>query len=148
MSHTLTLQIRKENFDAILRGEQREENRWVYPSNKALFFEIKERRKEGLTPDQLGFSEDEEGNLTFYFDTLGTILGNARDYDYLRLINGRRKDAPELTVEVISITAEVNADENDLPYLIEDTYRGEKVGCIALGVTYELGKVIESKNIK
>lgn len=146
MSNTLTLQIKKDSFEAILRGDQTIESRWVYPSNKGLYFDPIEVREKGFTPDELGFEvSDDEGII--YFDTLGTVLGAPRDYAYLRLINGRRKDAPELTVEVIEVSHEINVDEDDKPYLIADTYRGEKVACIALGVNYTLGKIVETKNI-
>lgn len=147
MNDTLTLQIKKESFEAILRGDQTFESRWVYPSNKSMFFHIKEQRAGGFTPDELGFeiTEDEDIN---YFDTLGTVLGSPREYKALRLINGRRKAAPELTIEVTDVTPEINVDEDDKPYLIEDSYRGKKVVCIALSVTYSLGKIIETKNIK
>lgn len=147
MSNTLTLQIKKDSFDAILRGDQTIESRWVYPSNKSLYFDPIEVREKGFTPDELGFElSDDEGII--YFDTLGTVLGAPRDYAYLRLINGRRKDAPELTVEVIEVSHEIYVDNDDKSYLIEDTYRGKKVGCIALGVNYTLGRIVETKNIK
>ena len=53
----------------------------------------------------------------------------------------------KVTVEVVEASPEVNVDEDDKPYLIEDTYHGEKVGCIALGINYTLGKIVEMKNI-
>lgn len=146
MSNTLTLQIKKDSFDAILRGDQTTESRWVYPSNKGLYFDPIEVREKGFTPDELGFDVSGDEDI-IYFDTLGTVLSTLKDYDYLRLINGRRKNAPELTVEIIDASPEINVDENDKPYLIADTYRGEKVACIALGVNYTLGKIVETKNI-
>ena len=146
MSDTLTLQIKKDSFEAILRGDQTTESRWVYPSNKGLYFDPIEVREKGFTPDELGFDVSGDEDI-IYFDTLGTVLGAPREYDYLRLINGRSKNAPELTVEVVAASPEVNVDEDDKPYLIEDTYRGEKVGCIALGINYTLGKIVETKNI-
>lgn len=138
--------IGQQYFEAILRGDQTTESRWVYPSNKGLYFDPIEVREKGFTPDELGFDVSGDEDI-IYFDTLGTVLSAPREYDYLRLINGRRKDAPELTVEIIDASPEINVDENDKPYLIADTYRGEKVACIALGVNYTLGKIVETKNI-
>ena len=117
MSNTLTLQIKRDSFDAILRGDQTTESRWVYPSNKGLYFNPIEIREKGFTPDELGFDVSGDEDI-IYFDTLGTVLSTLKDYDYLRLINGRRKNAPELTVEIIDASPEINVDENDKPYLL------------------------------
>ena len=85
----LTLQIKKESFDAILKGEQKVEHRVVWPSQvtKYVFFECegKQYKKQEDLPDN---------------DSPITIL--PIEYDALYLINGRRKDAPRLLVEVES----------------------------------------------
>lgn len=144
---TLYLQINKESFDAILNGSQTIENRWVYPSNKSTFFDIAKKGNPdavGITPHIDDIYSD---NPVIVFDTHGTVLGEPKEYDALRLVNGRRDGAPELTIEVLDVEPEVNTNDDDEPYLIEDRYRGKKLGCLALSVNYHLGKILETKNI-
>lgn len=64
-------------------------------------------------------------------------------YDVLYLINGRRKDAPRLTVEVISSEFVVMTDEqgNDL------TFEENGEDYYVCQVWYHLGKVLNSENI-
>ena len=72
----LKLQITRPSFEAILRGEQKIESREVKPRNASRYVVEKE------LPD-------------------GSIEVTPKHIDALTIINGRRKDAPRLTVEVL-----------------------------------------------
>ena len=75
-----------------------------------------------------------------------TILQQIRnvlpEYDYLYLINGRRKDAPRLKVEVASAEFVILTDEdgNDATYI----ENGQEY--LVCQVWYHLGKVISTEN--
>lgn len=118
----LTLQIDKKCFQAILKGEQKVEHRFVYPNN-AKKYVIEEDKT------------DENGEPI-------TIV-NPVPYDALYLINGRRKDAPRLTVEVVSSEFVVLTDEegNDLTF---EENGNEYYVC---QVWYTLGKIIGTENV-
>lgn len=126
----LTLQIKKENFDAILKGEQKVEHRVVWPSQvtKYVFFECegKQYKKQEDLPDN---------------DSPITIL--PIEYDALYLINGRRKDAPRLLVEVESAEFIIFQDDegNDM------TYEENGQEFYVCQVWYHLGKILETENI-
>lgn len=118
----LTLQIDKACFLAILRGEQKIEHRYVYPSN-AKRYVIEEE------------NTDENGDLV--------VTVTPVHYDALYLINGRRKDAPRLTVEVEKAEFVVITDEdgNDL------TFVENGVEYYVCQVWYHLGKVVATENL-
>lgn len=118
----LNLQIDKKHFQAILNGEQKVEHRFVYPNN-AKKYVIEEDKT------------DENGKEV----TTVTPV----HYDALYLINGRRKDAPRMTVEVISSEFVVLTDEdgNDLTF---EENGNEYYVC---QVWYTLGKIIDTENI-
>ena len=126
----LTLQIKKESFDAILKGEQKVEHRMVWPSQvtKYVFFECegKQYKKQEDLPDN---------------NSPITIL--PIEYDALYLINGRRKDAPRLLVEVESAEFIIFQDEdgNDM------TYEENGHEYYVCQVWYHLGKILETENI-
>lgn len=115
----LTLQITKKCFYDILNGKQKVEHRFVYKSN------AKRLVKENELPN-------------------GDIEVLPVDYDALYLINGRRKNAPRLTVEVTKAEFVVFTDEegNDRTYIEDD---GEEY--YVCQVWYHLGKVIDYENI-
>lgn len=97
--NVLTLQITKDSFQAILKGEQDVEHRYVYPSNviRYVYFEHdgkKYKRQEDIPDD------DKDVDVV------------PIKYDALYLINGRRKDAPRLTVEVKSAEFIIFTDED------------------------------------
>lgn len=94
---TLSLQIDRKCFQAILKGEQKIEHRSVYPNNAKRY--VVEEDK-----------EDENGEPI-------TIVTPVH-YDALCLINGRRSDAPRLTVKVEDAEFVVITDEdgNDLTF--------------------------------
>lgn len=118
----LSLQIDKKCFNAILKGEQTVEHRYVYPSN-AKKYVIEEEK------------ENENGDID--------VIVTPAHYDALYLINGRRKDAPRLLVEVKDAEFVVFTDEagNDLTF----TENGEEY--YVCQVWYHLGEVLETENV-
>lgn len=127
---TLTLQIEKANFDAILKGEQKTEHRFIHPASatKYIYFKVDgiEYKKQDDIPE--GDSD---------IDIIPV------KYDALYLINGRRKDSPRLLVEVESEEFVVFQDEdgNDM------TYERDGQEFIVCQVWYHLGKVISTENV-
>lgn len=119
---TLSLQIDRKCFQAILKGEQKIEHREVYPSNA---------KKYVVEED----TEDENGEPI-------TIVTPVH-YDALCFINGRRKDAPRMTVKVEDSEFVVLTDEdgNDLTY----TENGEEY--YVCQVWYHLGEIISTENV-
>lgn len=114
----LTLQITADNFEAILKGEQKIETRRIQPNT-----------------------------IGRYFTNPNTEEMDFIKYDALRLINGRSKPAgenPELLVEVldVGIIDEVDEKGNVITYFDETS--GED--CVSCFIAYELGNVINHKN--
>ncbi len=105
-----------------MNGEQKIEHRFVYPNNAKRYVVEKE-------------SEDVHGEIN--------VIVSPIHYDALYLINGRRKDAPRLTVEVVSSEFVVLTDEegNDLTF---EENGNEYYMC---QVWYHLGKVTSTENI-
>lgn len=114
----LSLQITKENFTTILSGEQKIEHRYVYPTNAKQYV-----------------IETERPN--------GDIDIECVHYDALYLINGRRKNAPRLLVEVLDAEFVILTDEegNDQTYM----ENGEEY--LVCEVQYHLGKVLGTENV-
>lgn len=113
----LTLQIDRECFVAIMTGKQTVEHRYIYPSNAKKYV------VETDLPD-------------------GDFKVDCVKYDALYLINGRRKDAPRILVEVLGAEFVVftDADGNDLTFV----ENGEEY--LVCEVQYKLGKVLKSEN--
>lgn len=126
----LTLQIERTNFQAILKGEQKVEHRYIYPSNVAryVFFEAggKAYKKQEDIPD--GIVEI----------TVVPVW-----YDALYLINGRRKDAPRMLIEVEKAEYVILTDEdgNDL------TYEENGESYLVCQMWYHLGSVLSTENV-
>lgn len=114
----LTLQITKANFDAILKGEQKTETRLVFSNTAKRYF--------GEMPTVENYEDLRMWN-----------------YGLLKLINGRKKDAPTLYVKVVDTYYKYITDEKDEVIILEEP----KGNMPALEVYYELGNVIFSKNI-
>jgi hypothetical protein len=127
----LTLQIDKQCFQAILKGEQKIEHRFVYPSlvKKYVYFECEGQRYERQEDIPDG-------------DSPVTIL--PIEYDALYLINGRRKDAPRMLVEVEKAEFIIFQDENGEDMFYEENGHQYYV----CQVWYHLGKVLETENVK
>ena len=125
----LTLQINKACFENILNGTQKVEHRYVYPSNQKMYVQFK---CNGVIYDNDDDLPDD-----------GEVDVIPRDYDVLYLINGRRKDAPRLTVEIVKAEFVVMTDEegNDI------TYIENGIEYFACQVWYHLGKVINTENV-
>lgn len=126
----LTLQINKECFQDILNGKQDVEHRYVYPSNvkKYVYF-----RHKGIDYTRQEDIPDDGENIEVV----------PVKYDALYLINGRRKDAPRLTVEVKSAEYVIFTDEEG-----NDLVRVESgVEYLISQVWYHLGKVISTENV-
>lgn len=127
----LTLQIDREYFQKILKGEHKIEHRDVYPSNvtRYVYFECegKTYKKQSDIPD--GDSE---------------IRVIPIEYDALYLINGRRKDAPRMLVEVESAEFIIcqDKDGNDM------TYERDGQEYLVCQVWYHLGEVLNTENVK
>ena len=120
----LTLQIDKKCFNAILKGEQKVEHRYVYPSNAKKYVIEKEK-------------ENENGDVDVHVTPVR--------YDALYLINGRRKDAPRLLVEVKDAEFVVLTDEETGEDLFFEENGEEYYVC---QVWYHLGQILETENVK
>ncbi len=118
----LTLQINKKSFQNILKGEQKVEHRNVYPTNAKRYVIETE-------------SKDENGELLVDVKPV--------HYDALVLINGRRKDAPRLTVKVVKSEFVILTDENGEDLTFEEN-GSEYYVC---QVWYTLGEIIETENV-
>jgi hypothetical protein len=126
----LTLQINKECFQNILNGKQDVEHRYVYPSNVTRYVYFKHDDKVYKKQSDIPDDDKEIEVLPIH-------------YDALYLINGRRKDAPRLTVEVRGEEYVIFTDEegNDL------TFEENGKTYLVCQVWYHLGKVISTENI-
>lgn len=126
----LTLQINKECFQDILNGKQDVEHRYVYPSNVKKYVHF---RHKGIDYTRQEDIPDDGENIEIV----------PVKYDALYLINGRRKDAPRLTVEVKSAEYVIFTDEEG-----NDLVRVENaVEYLISQVWYHLGKVISTENV-
>ena len=117
MAKRLTLQIDRPCFKDILNGVQKVEHRYIYPSNAKKYVIQTEREDGGL-------------DVTCV------------PYDELYLINGRRKDAPRLTVKVerAEFVIFTNEKGEDLTYM----ENGEE--WLVCQVWYYLGDVVSYEN--
>lgn len=118
----LTLQIDRPCFKAILQGKQRVEHRYIYPSNASRYVIQKDE-------------EDENGEPVLDVECI--------KYDVLYLINGRRKDAPRLTVAVDHAEFVVMTTEDGKDLTFEEN--GEEF--YVCQVWYYLGDVLGTENV-
>ena len=114
----LTLQIKRPNFEYILTGEQKTEHRDIYPSNANRYV-------------RMASMED------------GTTEVEAIQYDALKLINGRRPDAPSLIVKVESAEWVCMGDKDGKPL----TYVENGQTYLVAQVWYHLGEVIHTEHV-
>lgn len=117
-------------FSRHSNGKQDVEHRYVYPSNVSRYVYFRHDGKEYKRQEDIPDDDKEIEVIPI-------------KYDALYLINGRRKDAPRLTVEVKSAEYVIFADEegNDL------TKIENGVEYLISQVWYHLGKVISTENI-
>ena len=115
MAKRLTLQIDRPCFKDILNGVQDVEHRFIYPSNAKQYV----------------IQHDD--------DSIQCV-----QYDELYLINGRRKDAPRLTVLVENAEFVLFTDE-DGNGIIDTTEKGEEY--LVSQVWSHLGKVTSTENV-
>ena len=118
MAKRLTLQIDRPCFMDILNGVQDIEHRFIYPSNVNKYV-IQTETEEGIEIECV-------------------------EYDELYLINGRRKEAPRLTVRVegTEFVPFVDEDGNNLTSVDKN---GEEF--LVCQVWYHLGKVTSTENV-
>lgn len=128
--NVLTLQIDKECFKDILNGKQKVEHRYVYPSNVARYVYFNHDGKSYKRQDDI---PDDDKDIEVV----------PIKYDALYLINGRRKDAPRLTVEVESVEYIILSDENGNDVTFEEN--GQEY--LVSQVWYHLGKILNTENV-
>lgn len=117
-----TLQIDRPCFIEILNGRQKVEHRYVYPSNVNRYVVQED-------------TTDENGEPI-------TIVTPVH-YDALYLINGRRKDAPRMLVEVEDAEFVLCVDEEGK----QKTLMQDGIEYYVCQVWYYLGKVLFTENL-
>ena len=114
----LTLQIKRDSFVRILKGQQKTEHRFVYPRNAKQYL-----------------VETDNGDGTCDVEVVG--------YDALQLINGRQKDAPRLLVKIEGINViQMDDEETGEPLTFVD--KGETF--YVTQMEYELGEILQTEN--
>lgn len=126
----LTLQIDKKCFNAILNGEQKVEHRYVYPSNVKKYVYFEHDGKKYINQDEI--PEDES-----------PIEVKPVEYDALYLINGRKKDAPRLLVEVERAEYVIFTDDDGNDHTFVEN--GQEY--LVSQVWYHLGNVLATENV-
>lgn len=118
----LKLRIDKKAFQSILEGKEKVLRRYVYPNN-AKKYVIEEDKT------------DDNGEAI-------TIVTPVH-YDALQLSAGMKKEAPQMTVKVVSSEFVVLTDEdgNDL------TFEENGIEYYVCQVWYTLGDIIETANV-
>ncbi len=115
----LTLRIDKKHFQDILKGNQKVEERFIYPNNIDRYI-----------------TETENSD--------GSVNINPIPYDAIKFICGRKPDAPTALVEIQSSQFIILTDENG-----EDmTFQENGETYVVCQVWYTLGKVLESTNLE
>lgn len=131
MGKRLTLQITRDSFAAILKGNQKIEHRYVYPSNVKRYVYFECEGKSYTTQDDIP-------------DTDADVVVKPLKYDTLYLINGRRKDAPRLEIEVTDAEFIIFTDENGN----DQTFVENGQEYLVCQVWYHLGKIISTENVE
>ncbi len=147
----LTLQIDKATFLKILNGEQKEEHRNIYPYTSSYYVHYMrgdERKKyfvdcfdgdaDAMWAWLTGAEVDEE--TAKWMDT---IYIEPRDYTQITFINGRRKDAPRMIIEVLeSEVQDIPGKDGGIQTGMWDD-KEHPVQCMC----YTLGKVLQTENL-
>ena len=118
----LTLIIKQRFFDEIIAGKKKQEFREIRPNTQGKYCQL-----------------DAEG---YCIEKDGVIL--PRHYDAIQFYVGYNKDRASALVKVTGAKIELFEDENH--NLIEYTYKGDTY--LAAQIVYDLGDVIEKKNVK
>lgn len=118
----LKLIIKQKFFDEILSGKKTQEFREIRPNTQSKYCQL-----------------DAEG---YCIEKDGVIL--PRHYDAIQFYVGYNKDRASALVKVTGAKIELFEDENH--NLIEYTYKGDTY--LAAQIVYDLGDVIEKKNVK
>lgn len=150
----LTLQIDKATFQRILRGEQVEERRAIYPYNANRYV----RFYNGETEHKY-FVDCFDGDVNKMADwvwgigeeerteeqtkELENVVVEMIPYTQLTIINGRRKDAPRMIIEVVGMVMEDIENENGEVFTVEWEGREHP----AWRMCYKLGKVLSTQNV-
>lgn len=113
----LTLQMTRDYFIEVLHGRQKVEHRFVYPKNTSVYVDI--------IPHGDGDYDRVE----------------PKKYDAIYFINGRRKEAPRMLVEVLGVEFFICVDENG-KYI---TFKENGVEYYQSKVHYQLGNVINTE---
>lgn len=114
----LKLQIDRKHFQAILKGDLKVEERFIYPNNEDRYISSEEN------PD-------------------GSVTITPIHYDAIQFVNGRKPESPQLIVKVKDAQFVVLTDENG-----EDlTYEEDGETYAVCQVWYQLGEVISSENV-
>lgn len=119
---TLSLQIDQKTFRAILNGEQKEEHRYVYPNNAKRY----------VIQEQITDEDGEE-----------SLIVTPVHYDAIAFKNGRRDNAPNMTVKVEKSEFVILTDDEGNDLTFEEN--GEEY--FVCQVWYYLGEVISTENI-
>lgn len=114
----LTLQMTREYFVEVLHGRQKVEHRFVYPNNTSVYVDI------------IPFGDGDYDKVV------------PKKYDALYFINGRRKDAPRMLVEVLGVEFFLCVDEEG-KYI---TFKENGIEYYQSKVHYQLGNVLNTEN--
>lgn len=125
----LTLQIDKQCFNQILDGDQTTERRYVYPRNAKKYVYFEADGKTYINQDDIP-----EGSKIVKVVPV--------EYDALYLINGRRKDAPRMLIEVQGAKWYILTDENGKDL----TFTQNGMEYLVSQVWYYLGEVVFTEN--
>lgn len=128
---TLTLSIRRKNFDEILAGKKTHEYREVRPNNTKKYVHLLCEGK---------FYEDDDPAFDDT-DPNSPVEIVAKKYDAIKFYTGAYEGKrPYMLVEVKEADAVIEVDENGKDLILKDG-NGEEY--IAVTVDYTLGKIIE-----
>lgn len=128
---TLTLSIRRKNFDEILAGKKTHEYREVRPNNTKRYVHL-------LCEGRYFDDDDPAFDET---DPNSPVEIVAKKYDAIKFYTGEYKGKrPYMLVEVAEAEAVIVTDENGNDLILKDG-NGEEY--IAVTVDYTLGKILE-----
>ncbi len=154
----LTLQIDKATFMRILSGEQKEERRNIYPYMSKRYVHFCRSIDEEYMDEFPDFVDCFDGNADLMCawlwgadnltpeqeELIDRVYIDPVEYTQLTIINGRRKNAPRMVIEVVDIKVEYCHNSEGLPFTIE--WEGKEHP--AMNMCYTLGKVLSCENVE